>query len=85
MIGVLGAHFVQNIHNKSSYETFHFIFSKNVKIGIRCSIVIPDSPQETPLEIMEFFYVLTFLKSLSDKMVNSQDYAMRPFSSKFVL
>jgi hypothetical protein len=61
MIGVLGAHFVQNIHNKSSYETFHFIFSKNVKIGIRCSIVIPDSPQETPLEIMEFFLCIIVL------------------------
>ena len=31
------------------------------------------------------FYVLTFLKPLSDKMVNSQDYAMRLFSSNTYL
>jgi hypothetical protein len=46
----------------------------------------PSSPtRQTPLEIMEFFYVLTFLKPLSDKMVNSQDYAMRLFSSNTYL
>jgi hypothetical protein len=34
---------------------------------------------------MEFFYVLTFLKPLSDKMVDLQDYATRLFSLEFVL
>ena len=44
----------------NSYQNTHFIFSKNVKIGTKCSTVIPDSPQKTPLEIVEFFYAYIF-------------------------
>ncbi|MBG6061934.1 hypothetical protein IWX83_001728 [Flavobacterium sp. CG_9.1] len=29
-------------------------------MGINCSTVVPDSPQKTPLEIMEFFYAFIF-------------------------
>ena len=29
---------------RERYQILHFIFSKNVKIGIKCSIAVPDSP-----------------------------------------
>ncbi len=31
---------------RERYQILHFIFSKNVKIGIKCSIAVPDSPQK---------------------------------------
>ncbi len=38
---------------------YYFRFSKNVKIGIKCSIAVPDSPQnndKTCLILSSFFY-----------------------------
>jgi hypothetical protein len=41
-----GSELPQQPQAREAYKILHFIFPKNVKIGIKCSIVIPDSPQK---------------------------------------
>ena len=40
---------------------YYFKLSKKVKIGIKCSIAVPDTPQKTPYEIKVFFYAFILL------------------------
>ena len=41
----------------------HFIFSKNVKIGIKCSIAIPESPQTSKnSKVIRFWSFFIFYK-----------------------
>jgi len=55
------------------YQMLHFIFSKNVKIGIKCSITVPDSPHKEKQRHwipMALFFILHKLLALIFLWIN---------------